>query len=44
MRNCLYAAGNSRDAALLAQVEALCSDPDLAVADAAEWAQDKLSR
>ena len=38
VRNCLYAAGNSGNRALLAQVEPLCADPDPAVADAARWA------
>jgi epoxyqueuosine reductase len=38
VRNCLYAAGNSGDAGLVAQVMALCGDDDEAVADAAAWA------
>ena len=42
MRNCLYAAGNSGDAALLPQVRALLHDTDEAVADAARWALDEL--
>lgn len=42
VRNCLYAAGNSGDARLLPRVEALCSDPDPAVADAARWARARL--
>ncbi len=42
VRNCLYAAGNSGDVSLLAQVEALKGDPDAAVADAAEWAARQL--
>lgn len=42
VRNCLYAAGNSGDAALLPQVRALLHDPDEAVADAARWALDEL--
>jgi len=42
VRNCLYAAGNSGDARLLPRVEALCSDPDPAVADAARWARGRL--
>ncbi|PLK27055.1 tRNA epoxyqueuosine(34) reductase QueG [Novosphingobium sp. TH158] len=42
VRNCLYAAGNSGDAGLLAQVEALANDPDPAVADAARWAAARL--
>ena len=43
VRNCLYAAGNSGDAALLAQVEALIGDADPAVAEAALWARTRLS-
>ncbi|MBW8755930.1 MAG: tRNA epoxyqueuosine(34) reductase QueG [Sphingomonadales bacterium] len=43
VRNCLIAAGNSGDPALLAQVEALRSDHDPTVAEAAEWAVAKLS-
>jgi epoxyqueuosine reductase len=43
VRNCLYAAGNSGDAALLPQVRALAADPDPAVADAARWALTELS-
>ncbi|MFT4025742.1 MAG: tRNA epoxyqueuosine(34) reductase QueG [Novosphingobium sp.] len=42
IRNCLYAAGNSGDASLLPQVEALACDPDPVVAEAAEWAFAKL--
>jgi epoxyqueuosine reductase len=42
VRNCLYAAGNSGNAALLAHVEPLCADADPAVADAARWAAGKL--
>ncbi len=42
VRNCLYAAGNSADPALLPAVEALLADPDPAVADAARWAQARL--
>jgi epoxyqueuosine reductase len=42
VRNCLYAAGNSGDAALLPQVRALTADPDPAVADAARWALAEL--
>jgi epoxyqueuosine reductase len=44
VRNCLYAAGNSGDSALLPQVEALLGDPDPAVADAARWALGELAR
>ena len=43
VRNCLYAAGNSGNAELLASVEALRRDEDPIVADAADWAARKLS-
>lgn len=43
VRNCLYAAGNSGDAALLPSCEALRNDPDPVVADAARWALEKLT-
>ncbi|APR52633.1 tRNA epoxyqueuosine(34) reductase QueG [Sphingomonas koreensis] len=43
MRNCLIAAGNSGDAALLAAVEALRDDPDPVVAEAADWARARLT-
>jgi epoxyqueuosine reductase len=43
LRNCLIAAGNSRDAALLPLVEGLRCDPDPVVAEAAEWAAVKLT-
>jgi len=42
VRNCLYAAGNSGDPALMPQVEALMADADPAVADAAQWAMARL--
>ena len=42
VRNCLYAAGNSGNRALVAQVEALTADPDPVVAEAAEWALGRL--
>jgi epoxyqueuosine reductase len=42
VRNCLYAAGNSGNVALLEQVRVLCADPDEAVADAAVWALERL--
>ena len=42
VRNCLYAAGNSRDLGLREQVEALTRDPDPVVAEAAEWALAEL--
>lgn len=43
VRNCLYAAGNSGDAALTGPVTALLNDPDPAVAEAARWALARLS-
>jgi len=43
VRNCLIAAGNSGNSALLDQVKQLTGDPDDVVADAAQWAQEKLS-
>ncbi len=43
VRNCLYAAGNSGNGALKAQVETLKADPDPAVAEAAAWAAGRLS-
>jgi len=42
VRNCLYAAGNSGDLALVPAVESLVGDADPAVADAAVWALKKL--
>ncbi len=42
VRNCLYAAGNSGNAALTPVVEPLAQDADEAVADAARWALDRL--
>ncbi len=42
VRNCLYAAGNSGDRALLAQVNALVTDSDPVVSDAAHWAAERL--
>ena len=42
IRNVLYAIGNSEDPSLLNQAEALKSDPDPAVADAADWAVSRL--
>jgi len=42
VRNALIAAGNSGDASLVAQVEALRSDDDAVVRDAADWAADQL--
>jgi epoxyqueuosine reductase len=43
VRNCLIAAGNSGDAGLAPQVEALRADPDPVVAEAAEWAAQELA-
>ena len=43
VRNCLYAAGNSGDAAFVAQVRALLGDPDPVVAEAAQWAAAELA-
>ena len=42
IRNCLYAAGNSGDAALVECVRALLNDPDETVAEAAVWALARL--
>ena len=42
IRNCLIAAGNSRDAALAKAVEPHLGDPDPVVADAAKWAMARL--
>lgn len=43
VRNCLYAAGNSGDPALLAPVRALLDDADPVVAEAAAWALARLT-
>ncbi|WBH17332.1 tRNA epoxyqueuosine(34) reductase QueG [Sphingomonas radiodurans] len=42
VRNCLIAAGNSDDVALLPVVERLANDPDPVVAEAASWAISRL--
>jgi epoxyqueuosine reductase len=42
IRNCLVAAGNSRDAGLVASVERHVGDPDPVIAEAARWALDQL--
>ena len=44
VRNCLIAAGNSGNRALLPQVTGLCADPDPVVAEAAGWAIAKLGK
>jgi epoxyqueuosine reductase len=44
VRNCLYAAGNSCEIALVPLVQALRDDPDFAIADAAHWALGELTR
>lgn len=43
VRNCLYAAGNSADAALIGPVASLKDDPDPTVAEAATWAHERLT-
>lgn len=43
VRNCLYAAGNSGDAALVGPVRRCLDDPDPVVADAARWAVERLT-
>ncbi len=43
VRNCLIAAGNSGNNALLDQVAELRSDPDPVVSEAADWALSRLS-
>ena len=43
IRNCLVAAGNSRDGALAPLVGRLADDPDPVVAEAARWALDRLA-
>ncbi len=42
VRNCLIAAGNSGAAELAGPVEALLDDPDPVVAEAAQWAAERL--
>jgi epoxyqueuosine reductase len=44
VRNVAYAIGNSGQARLRPAVQALCQDPDPAVADAARWAVARLGR
>ena len=43
VRNCLIAAGNSGNPALVPPVRALTADPDPVVAEAAEWALEALT-
>jgi len=43
VRNCLIAAGNSGDAALVGLVRTLLDDPDEVVREAAEWAMERLA-
>ncbi len=43
VRNCLIAAGNSGNAALVPRVEHLCEDPDEVVSEAARWALAQLT-
>ena len=42
IRNCLIAAGNSGDAAVIPSVERHLGDPDPVIAEAAEWALAQL--
>ena len=42
VRNCLYSAGNSGNVGLVPQVEALTGDRDPVVAEAAQWALERL--
>jgi epoxyqueuosine reductase len=42
LRNCLYAAGNSGEAALIPAVQAHLGNDDPVVADAARWAMERL--
>ena len=44
IRNCLIAAGNSGDAALVPSIERRSCDPDPVIAEAARWALDQLAR
>ena len=43
IRNCLVAAGNSGSPALRESVAPYLGDPDPVIADAAEWALDRLA-
>lgn len=44
IRNCLVAAGNSADDALLPSVERHLADPDPVISESARWAADQLAR
>jgi epoxyqueuosine reductase len=44
VRNAAIAAGNSRQAALIPKLQALTADPDPVVAEAAQWAVERLSQ
>jgi epoxyqueuosine reductase len=44
IRNCLIAAGNSGDSALIAAVRPHLEDPDAVIAEAAAWAVAELQR
>jgi epoxyqueuosine reductase len=44
IRNCLIAAGNSGDAAMLSRITPLLNDPDPVVVEAAYWAHAKLQK
>ena len=44
IRNCLIAAGNSGDPALVGSVEPHLGDPDPVIAEAAAWALDQLAQ
>lgn len=44
VRNVLYAIGNSGQGRLRAVAQSLCADPDPAVADAARWAVERLTK
>ena len=42
VRNCLIAAGNSKNASILVQIQPLIDDPDPVVAEAARWASAQI--
>jgi epoxyqueuosine reductase len=43
VRNAAIAAGNSRQPGLISKLQPLTSDPDPVVAEAAQWAVERLS-